>query len=464
MSGIRDEEQTVRISVRNLVEFILREGDIDNRVSGGTDKDAMLRGGRIHRKIQRQMGPQYHAEVPLKIIIPCEGFRIQLEGRADGIIVREDGRQSLVTVDEIKGVLRDLEYIREPIGIHLAQAMCYAYIYAEQNKADKISVQMTYCHLDTEEIKRFVREYTYEELRTWFEGLIDQYKKWAQFQIEWRAKRNRSIKNLEFPFSYREGQYKLAASVYRTIMRKKKLFIQAPTGVGKTMAVVFPVLKAIGEELGDKIFYLTAKTITRTVAEQAFRTLKKQALNLNVITLTAKDKICFCEATECNPDACPYAKGHFDRVNDAVFDMISNSKDMSREALERQAKKFNVCPFELSLDVSVWADAVICDYNYVFDPNAHLKRFFSDGSGGGYIFLIDEAHNLVERGREMYSASLCKEDILSVRKQVKAFDGKLARRLDETNRLMLELKRECESCREIDSVSHLALKLMNTLR
>ena len=200
MSGIRDEEQTVRISVRNLVEFILREGDIDNRVSGGTDKDAMLRGGRIHRKIQRQMGPQYHAEVPLKIIIPCEGFRIQLEGRADGIIVREDGRQSLVTVDEIKGVLRDLEYIREPIGIHLAQAMCYAYIYAEQNKADKISVQMTYCHLDTEEIKRFVREYTYEELRTWFEGLIDQYKKWAQFQIEWRAKRNRSIKNLEFPF------------------------------------------------------------------------------------------------------------------------------------------------------------------------------------------------------------------------------------------------------------------------
>ena len=463
MSGMRDEARTVRISVRNLVEFILREGDIDNRVSGGTDKDAMLRGGRIHRKIQRQMGPQYHAEVPLKIIIPCEGFRIQLEGRADGIIVREDGRQSLVTVDEIKGVLRDLEYIREPIGIHLAQAMCYAYIYAEQNKADKISVQMTYCHLDTEEIKRFVREYTYEELRTWFEGLIDQYKKWAQFQIEWRAKRNRSIKNLEFPFSYREGQYKLAASVYRTIMRKKKLFIQAPTGVGKTMAVVFPALKAIGEELGDKIFYLTAKTITRTVAEQAFRTLKKQALNLNVITLTAKDKICFCEATECNPDACPYAKGHFDRVNDAVFDMISNSKDMSREALERQAKKFNVCPFELSLDVSVWADAVICDYNYVFDPNAHLKRFFSDGSGGGYIFLIDEAHNLVERGREMYSASLCKEDILSVRKQVKAFDGKLARRLDETNRLMLELKRECESCREIDSVSHLALKLMNVL-
>ena len=463
MSGIRDEERTVRISVRNLVEFILREGDIDNRVSGGTDKDAMLRGGRIHRKIQRQMGPQYHAEVPLKIIIPCDGFRIQLEGRADGIIVREDGRQSLVTVDEIKGVLRDLEYIREPIGIHLAQAMCYAYIYTEQNKADKISVQMTYCHLDTEEIKRFVREYTYEELRTWFEGLIDQYKKWAQFQIEWRAKRNRSIKNLEFPFSYREGQHKQAASVYRTIMRKKKLFIQAPTGVGKTMAVVFPALKAIGEELGDKIFYLTAKTITRTVAEQAFRTLKKQALNLNVITLTAKDKICFCEATECNPDACPYAKGHFDRVNDAVFDMISNSKDMSREALERQAKKFHVCPFELSLDVSVWADAVICDYNYVFDPNAHLKRFFSDGSGGGYIFLIDEAHNLVERGREMYSASLCKEDILSVRKQVKAFDGKLARRLDETNRLMLELKRECESCREIDSVSHLALKLMNVL-
>ena len=411
MSGV-SEEKSVRISVRDLVEFILREGDIDNRISGGADREAMLLGGRIHRKIQRRMGPEYHAEVSLRIVIPCEEFTLRLEGRADGIIIHETEEKTEVTVDEIKGVFRDLHHIENPAGVHIAQAKCYAYIYALQNHIDEISVQMTYCHLDTEEIKRFTQRYTLDELKTWFDDLIGQYKKWAVFQIRWREERNRSAQGVEFPFPYRKGQRDLVVSVYRTMLRKKKLFIQAPTGVGKTMATVFPAVKAVGEGLGEKIFYLTAKTITRTVAENAFRTLKEQDLRFKVVTLTAKEKICFCEETDCNPDACPYAKGHFDRVNDAVYDMISGTDDMSREAIEKQAMKFNVCPFELSLDAAVWTDAVICDYNYVFDPNAHLKRFFSEGSGGEYLFLIDEAHNLVERGREMYSAVLYKEDFL----------------------------------------------------
>ena len=181
------------------------------------------------------------------------------------------------------------------------------------------------------------------------------------------------------------------------------------------------------------------------------------------ITLTAKEKICFCEEAECNPDACPYAKGHFDRVNDAVFDLITHSGDWSREVLEEQAKKHMVCPFEMSLDVSNWADAVICDYNYAFDPQAHLKRFFSESGKGEYLFLIDEAHNLVERGREMYSASLYKEDLLEVRKLVKAEDPKLAKGLSECNQQFLELKRECEHYQILKSVSHIALKLMNVL-
>ncbi|HJB82229.1 MAG TPA: DEAD/DEAH box helicase, partial [Candidatus Mediterraneibacter intestinavium] len=441
------EEKSVRISVRDLVEFILREGDIDNRVSGGGDREAMLLGGRIHRKIQRRMGPEYHAEVSLKMVIPCEEFTIRLEGRADGIIIHETEEKTEVTVDEIKGVFRDLHHIESPAGVHIAQAKCYAYIYASQNHIDEISVQMTYCHLDTEEIKRFTQRYTLDELKTWFDDLIGQYKKWAVFQIRWREERNRSAQGVEFPFPYRKGQRDLVVSVYRTMLRKKKLFIQAPTGVGKTMATVFPAVKAVGEGLGEKIFYLTAKTITRTVAENAFRTLKEQDLRFKVITLTAKEKICFCEETDCNPDACPYAKGHFDRVNDAVYDMITGTDDMSREAIEKQAMKFNVCPFELSLDAAVWTDAVICDYNYVFDPNAHLKRFFSEGSGGGYLFLIDEAHNLVERGREMYSAVLYKEDFLEVKRKVKGTARKLAVRLDAANRVFLELKRECESCR-----------------
>ncbi len=477
---MKEESKIVRISVRNLVEFILRGGDIDSRTGGGPDRDAMLLGGRLHRKIQRRMGPEYHAEVPLKIEIPCDGFCIRVEGRADGIIIKENSdhfrereiteagaadqkREAQVTIDEIKGVLRDLSSVEQPAAVHLAQAKCYAYIYAAQHGLSEIGVQMTYCQLETEEIRRFYFCCTIEDLAAWFGELIQSYEKWARFEIEWKKQRDESIHRTEFPFPYRAGQRDVAAAVYRTILRKKKLFIQAPTGVGKTISTVFPAVKAVGEGLGNKIFYLTAKTITRTAAEQAFRILQDQGLQMKVITLTAKEKICFCEETLCNPDACPYAKGHFDRVNDAVYEMITTGCGFGRKDIEEQARKHQVCPFEMALDISLWADAVICDYNYAFDPTAHLKRFFSEGGEGEYIFLIDEAHNLVERGREMYSAQLYKEDLLDMKRLVRTEDPVLARRLDEVNRLFLALKRECENYEILESVSHIALKLMNVL-
>ena len=293
--------------------------------------------------------------------------------------------------------------------------------------------------------------------------MIKRYEKWAKFQIEWRKVSRESIRQIQFPYAYREGQKELAMSVYRTILRKKKLFIQAPTGIGKTMATVFPAVKAVGEGLGDKLFYLTAKTITRTVAEQAFQTLKKQKLRYKVITLTAKEKICFCEEAVCNPEACPYAKGHYDRVNDAVFDLLTATDDMSRSNIEEYARKHEVCPFEMSLDVALWVDAVICDYNYVFDPNAHLRRFFSEGGKEDYLFLIDEAHNLVERAREMYSATLYKEEFLTAKRLVKGMDRKLTRKLEICNQQFLVLKRECESYREYTSVGHIAVSLMNLM-
>lgn len=449
----------IRISVRNLVGFILQEGDLDNRDGGGADKEAMQLGSKIHRKIQRRMGSEYRAEVSLKTDVQCDGFILRIEGRADGII-EENGQ---VTIDEIKGVLCELEQVKAPAGVHLAQAKCYAYIYGSQNEYDEVSVQMTYCQMETEEIRQFVETYAIEELERWFLDVARQYEKWAKFQVEWRKERNESIKGIQFPFEYREGQRNLTASVYRTILRKKKLFIQAPTGVGKTMASVFPAVRAVGEELGEKIFYLTAKTITRTVAEQAFQKLKEQSLKFKVLTLTAKEKICFCEETNCNPVHCPYAKGHYDRVNDAVYELLTTSDDMSREAMEAQARKHNVCPFEMSLDLSVWVDAVICDYNYVFDPNAHLKRFFSEGVSGEYLFLIDEAHNLVERGRQMYSAEVYKEEFLEMKRLVKNEDARLAKRADECNKLLLTMKRECETYQVVESVGHLYLKFVNVM-
>ena len=449
----------IRISVRNLVEFIFRSGDIDNRIGKGAQKEAMQEGSRMHRKIQGRMGMEYRAEVPLKLEVPQEQYVLALEGRADGIITNADG----VTVDEIKCMYTDVTRFEEPIFVHKAQAMCYAYIYALQNGLDQISVQLTYCDLDTEEICRFEEAFSFFWLERWFQDMMEAYRKWTDFQFAWRKIRQTSIQTLEFPFPYREGQYKLVGDVYRTIHRKKILFIQAPTGTGKTISTLFPAIRAVGENLGDKIFYLTAKTITRTVAKDTCDLLKAKGYHGKVIVLTAKEKMCPCEEMDCNPSNCLRAKGHYDRVNDAVYDLITTEEDFTRERMLAQAEKYQVCPFEMSLDASLYADIIICDYNYVFDPNVYLKRFFSEEEKGDYIFLVDEAHNLVERGREMYSAVLVKEEILTVKKLVRGKDRKLEAALEKCNRQMLEWKRECETYTIYESIGAFAFSLMRLM-
>ena len=459
--GATDQRELtrIRISVRNLVEFIFRSGDIDNRIGKGAQKEAMQEGSRMHRKIQGRMGMEYRAEVPLKLEVPQEEYVLALEGRADGIITNADG----VTVDEIKCMYTDVTRFEEPIFVHKAQAMCYAYIYALQNGLDQISVQLTYCDLDTEEICRFEEAFSFFWLERWFQDMMEAYRKWTDFQFAWRKIRQTSIQTLEFPFPYREGQYKLVGDVYRTIHRKKILFIQAPTGTGKTISTLFPAIRAVGENLGDKIFYLTAKTITRTVAKDTCDLLKAKGSRGKVIVLTAKEKMCPCEEMDCNPSNCLRAKGHYDRVNDAVYDLITTEEDFTRERMLAQAEKYQVCPFEMSLDASLYADIIICDYNYVFDPNVYLKRFFSEEEKGDYIFLVDEAHNLVERGREMYSAVLVKEDILTVKKLVRGKDRKLEAALEKCNRQMLEWKRECETYTIYESIGAFAFSLMRLM-
>ena len=470
-----DERMVIKISVRNLVEFILREGDIDNRMGRGASAEAMQEGSRIHRKIQRRQGSDYHAEVPLKLVLTEENYDLVIEGRADGIRI-QSGDESKITyadnfnhmsvtddmhvmIDEIKGVYKKLEHMTGPVMVHKAQAMCYAYIFALQHDISQISIQLTYCNLDTEDIRYFTEDFRFEELQEWFANLIAEYRKWADFQYAWRKLRQASIQKLQFPYEYRKGQKDLAAGVYRTIARKKNLFIQAPTGVGKTITTVFPAVKAVGEDLADRIFYLTAKTITGTVAREAFELLRKNGYQAKVIQITAKEKMCLCEEMECNPVHCPYAKGHFDRVNEAVYDLLQKEDMFTREVLLEQAKEHAVCPFEFALDVSSWCDNIICDYNYVFDPNVYLKRFFGENVKGDYIFLVDEAHNLVERSREMYSAVLYKEEFLEIKKLVKHYEPKLAVDLDKCNKLMLDYKRECEKYVIYDNVGNLVFAL-----
>ncbi len=466
---------SIRISVRNLVEYILRSGNIDNRHKGSPDMATMQEGSKIHRMIQRRMGAQYHAEYFLRYVLSKPDYDIVVEGRTDGVIFDEkvvgiraennviqcaDSIEKPVVIDEIKSTYMEMEYLKKPSEIHLAQAKCYAYIFAEQKHLREVSVRMTYCNIETQEIKYFHETYTFVEIRNWFFQVMDSYAKWADFEFHWKTERNASIKQVSFPFSYRDGQKELVSQVYRTIYHKKKLFIEAPTGVGKTVSTVFPAIKAIGEGLADKIFYLTAKTITRTVAQECVDILRENALRFKTVIITAKEKICPMEEVECNPDACQYAKGHYDRINEAIYDLLMHEDSFTRDMIAKYAKKHMVCPFEMGLDMSLFSDAVICDYNYVFDPNVYLRRFFGEGVQGNYLFLIDEAHNLVDRAMNMYSAALYKENFMELKRLMKTVDKKLEKGLESCNKQMLALKRECETMQIEESIASFVMSLV----
>lgn len=464
-------DKTVKLSVRELVEFILRSGDLDRAGGGKQSPEAMQEGSRIHRKIQKRMGPNYQAEVGLSITVPLSygglGLELCVEGRADGILNQAQEKKSEeepdIVIDEIKGVYRELSTIKEAVPVHLAQAKCYAYIYSLQNQLDKIGVRMTYCNIETENIIYFDETYSFKEIEKWFFHLTEEFSKWAAFEYEWSFQRNAKIKELQFPFDYRPGQRDLVTGVYRTIIRDKKLFIEAPTGVGKTVSTVFPAVKAMGEGFLTKIFYLTAKTITRTVAEETFSILKQQGLLFKVVTITAKDKVCIMDKADCNPSTCERAKGHYDRVNDAVYDLITSENEISRDLIEQYAEKHCVCPFEMSLDITYWCDAIICDYNYVFDPNVYLRRFFAEDKKQPYCFLVDEAHNLVDRAREMYSATLYKKDFLHIKSLVKEFNTKLRKRLDVCNQDMLKMKKESGEFEILTDIGDFVLHLMRLM-
>lgn len=430
-------KQKIKVSVRDLVEFVLMHGDI---VSGFTGSSRNTEAIRAHQIIQKAYGEGYSKEVPLSFNVDSDDLTLEVGGRIDGLYVGEDE----VIIDEIKTTTLDLDTLEEEHNIlHWAQAKCYAYIYSVQNNFNNIYVQLTYYNLDTKETRKFMKEFNIEELKIFFNELVQDYFHWARVMISWSEKRNQSIEQLNFPFpNYRKGQRELAVAAYKTIKEGSKLFAQAPTGIGKTMATVFPAVKALGEGHVSKIFYLTAKTITRTIAEKAFSNLKEDGLRAKTLTLTAKEKICFKEKAECNPDKCEYAKGHFDRVKTALEDVFSMDT-FTREVVEEYSRKHTVCPFEFSLELSNWADCVICDYNYVFDPSASLKRFFMEG-GGDFAFLIDEAHNLVDRGREMFSAQLSKKPVLELKKSTKGNAPKLHKILNKMNGYFIELRKKCE--------------------
>ena len=440
---------TVHLPIRQLVEFLLRTGSIDSRFTGF---DRALEGAHIHRKLQKAAGDGYQAEVFLSVERQAEDITFTLEGRADGIFTDETGT---VVIDEIKTTAVPPEEITEDMNpCHWAQGMVYGAIYAAQQSLPELNVRLTYYQIDTDQIIRFIRRFTQQELDEFLDKLLCQYAPWAQRRIEWDVKRTQSLAALQFPFAqYRPGQRAMAGEIYRACRAGKtadckggtRLFCQAPTGIGKTMSALFPALKAMGEGNGEKLFYLTARNTTQTAAEDALTRLHtaQPELALRSVTLTAKEKVCLHPDAEghpaCLPELCPYANGYYERLKDALADLLDSAVPYDRAALTETARRHRVCPFELGLDLSEWCDVVIGDYNYLFDPTVHLRRFFD--AAGDYIFLIDEAHNLPDRARAMYSARFCKSSLTDARRAIGKGKSALKTALTKADRGFLEARR-----------------------
>lgn len=434
----------MRVSVRKIVEHVLRTGDIDSRYS---DSDAMLAGAKAHRKLQKQMGENYRAEVSLTLETEMGGIPVKLYGRADGVFEEEGGG---LTVDEIKTTTLSFEQIGEQQAVHLGQAKCYAVMLLAglEQPPETVAVQLRYYHLETGETKTERFEYTAAQLAEFFEDLTRRYGVWLKLEHDWRITRGESSQAAAFPFpAYRKGQREMAVAVYRAIEQQKRLYVQAPTGIGKTLSSLFPSIKAVGEGKAEKLFYLTAKTVTRAVAEDAMRLMQGGGLRFKSLTLRAKDKSCPNDETICTPDYCARARGHYDRVNGALLDLIAHNDLITPDIVAEYAEKHRVCPHEFALDAAIWCDLIICDYNHVFDPVVYLKRFFSE-EGGGYVFLIDEAHNLCDRVREMYTAALRKSDFSQLKSALKdkhSASMKLKRSIGQLTKRMLAIGRELEA-------------------
>ncbi len=427
------------VSVHGLVEFVLQAGDL---TSGGFQRrDRAQLGTKGHQRVQRSRPEGYEAEVEIVYQVKGSNPLMEIRGRIDGLYPTREP----VVIEEIKTTTLSLEHVHEDHNpLHWAQAKCYAYMYASQQQLSGIDIYLTYYHLDSEEEKTFERHFTLGELETFFHGLVTPYLDWFRKVYARQDERDRSIQGLEFPYAeYRPGQRDMAVAVYQTIRANDRLYVQSPTGVGKTIATLFPSVKALGQGLAEKIFYLTAKTSGRLVAEKALDDMRQVGLQIRSVTLTAREKVCFCPPVNCDPQVCTFARGYFDKVK-AALEEIDQHQAFTRPAIEEIARRYEICPFEFALDLALWVDCIICDYNHVFDPRVYLHRFF-DFPTEPYIFLVDEAHNLPDRARTMYSTELDKSTVLDLQHTLKPHLPALAKKLGTINKVLLEKRKICQA-------------------
>lgn len=397
------DSEPIMVGVRELCDFICRAGSLDSWA--GVKR--MVEGTRLHNIIQSRAGAGYVREVSLKRCFEVDGTCFELSGRADGIIDETDG----YTIDEIKTTTLPLRFIDEnDYPSHRAQVECYACIFALDKGQNFVRTRLTYANVETEDCVFFYKEHSLESLVKRVNELLLEYKKWVILRHEFVNELQISARNLVFPYnSLRIGQDEMIRSTYRAIRNRERLFVEAPTGIGKTISAIYPSFLALGAGVGKRIFYLTSKTTLKNAAANAVNLLRKNGLRARTIILTAKEKCCLRKEAvkSCDSLLCEYSDGHFSRVNAALLYMLNNFESFDEAIIKTCAEEYRVCPYELSLDLALWCDIIICDYNYLFDHKVALRRFFGDDcEPDENIFLIDEAHNLADRAREMYSAEL----------------------------------------------------------
>ncbi len=447
------QHDRIELSVRELCALALQGGSIDNRYPPRGLLARAAEGREVHEalRVLRESGAgaaalstsSYHPELPLSNECRCDGVAFLVSGRADGVFVDADGG---VTVEEIKSVrgLPEL-YARTPREADLAQLCCYGYFLAAAKGLSTITLRLTYAQPGQESDAAHVDSIlTAEALRAGYIGLLHVVLPRARDMRERETTVRDAAREAVFPYpEMREAQREMILECWRDMRAGKTLFAEAPTGIGKTMATLYPAVRCLGEGKCDKIFYLTAKNAARREAFGAMKMLTEAGTPVRGCVITARESLCLCDAaraglsegrrltSHCNPVACPYAKGYYDRVEAVIGEMLSSGKKLFAGLdIRAAAQKWSVCPYELALDLSERCEVVICDYNYVFSPAVSLRRYFADGipgtDGHRYIFLVDEAHNLPDRARELYSGEVSLSAVRAMQDTLQSFEAQAA--------------------------------------
>ncbi len=424
------------VSVTELLEFFISPGDLR---SAAELRSRAQEGTAGHQLLISARPKGYQAEVPVEHEYEWESFHLTVHGRIDGLIVTE----TEIIVEEIKTTHLPVDGLSAiPYPLHLTQLQIYLYFIMSQNPHQKVTGRLTYLNLENLSERPFPITITPEQGQTEFEALAVKYLTFQKENLDWLETRNHSLKGLAFPFfKLRPGQNELMESVTQALQQEQDLFIEAATGIGKTISVLFPSLKQLAfSGRFRRIFMLTAKAAGKEILRTTLEGLMEQGLRLRSVFIEAKERSCLSPGSQC--EYCQYAEGYYLKIESALPRLL-RLEFITPETLTKIAAEELLCPFELSLDLSLRADLIICDYNYLFDPGVYLRRFFLSSKRDS-IFLIDEAHNLVNRGREMYSAALTQNDLKRWLNELKKINPELTAHGRKLEAILNEYRLELE--------------------